>query len=162
MQKSIYKNISLKLLAIFFTMLNIDNFNLIDDIKILPNLDIMLIFFFTICRIGIFPIWFIFVLGVWVDSLNNTPVGLSSLIYIFLIKIFLFFNYPEKNINDFKKNISIFALFLATYYILKLGLLSIYYSQIYNIYNFSIEYLISIVTYVFFSLILFKYNREDY
>ena len=132
MQRSFYKNISLKLLVIFFTILNIDNIYITNNIRLLPNLDIMLIFFFTIYRVGILPIWFIFIIGVLVDSLNNTSIGLSSLIYILLIKVFLFFNYQEKNINNFKKNIIQFGLFLGVFSLLKLGFLSI------QTYNFTI------------------------
>jgi len=136
MQRSFYKNISLKLLVIFFTILNIDNIYITNNIRLVPNLDIMLIFFFTIYRVGILPIWFIFIIGVLVDSLNNTSIGLSSLIYILLIKVFLFFNYQEKNINNFKKNIIQFGLFLGVFSLLKLGFLSIQNLQFYNIYNF--------------------------
>lgn len=160
MQKSIYKNIFLKLLAIFFTMLNIDNVHIFNNINLLPNLDIMLIFFFTICRRGIFPIWFIFLLGIWSDSLTNLPIGLSSLLYIILIKIFLFISYPENNIYDFRKNIILFSVFLASLSLLRLGFLSIYNNQIYNIYNFIIELIISIIIYIILSTILFKYNKD--
>ena len=151
MQRSFYKNISLKLLVIFFTILNIDNIYITNNIRLVPNLDIMLIFFFTIYRVGILPIWFIFIIGVLVDSLNNTSIGLSSLIYILLIKVFLFFNYQEKNINNFKKNIIQFGLFLGVFSLLKLGFLSIQNLQFYNIYNFITEFIMSIIIYTFVS-----------
>ncbi|MDA7705620.1 hypothetical protein N8772_04010 [Rickettsiales bacterium] len=162
MQKSIYKNLYLKLLAIFFTILSINNIHIFDNIKLLPNLDVMLIFFFTICKIGIFPIWFIFILGIWSDAISGINIGISSLLYIVLIKLFLFFNYPEKNITDFRKNMFLFFMFLAIFYILKIGFLSIYNGQIYNLYNLAIEFFISIALYSIFSSILLKYNKEDY
>jgi hypothetical protein len=162
MQKSIYKNIYLKILAIFFTMLNIDNIHIFDNIRLFPHLDIMLIFFFTICRIEIFPIWFIFLLGIWSDALNGINIGISSLLYIILIKLFIFFNYPKKNINDFRKNMILFFLFLLIFLILKIGFLSIYTGKIYYLYHISIEFFISIGIYSILSSILFKYNREEY
>jgi len=161
MQRSFYKNISLKLLVIFFTILNIDNIYITNNIRLLPNLDIMLIFFFTIYRVGILPIWFIFIIGVLVDSLNNTSIGLSSLIYILLIKVFLFFNYQEKNINNFKKNIIQFGLFLGVFSLLKLGFLSIQNLQFYNIYNFITEFIMSIIIYTFVNFVIVQYNKNN-
>ncbi len=161
MQRSFYKNISLKLLVIFFTILNIDNIYITNNIRLVPNLDIMLIFFFTIYRVGILPIWFIFIIGVLVDSLNNTSIGLSSLIYILLIKVFLFFNYQEKNINNFKKNIIQFGLFLGVFSLLKLGFLSIQNLQFYNIYNFITEFIMSIIIYTFINFIIVQYNKNN-
>lgn len=161
MQRSFYKNISLKLLVIFFTILNIDNIYITNNIRLVPNLDIMLIFFFTIYRVGILPIWFIFIIGVLVDSLNNTSIGLSSLIYILLIKVFLFFNYQEKNINNFKKNIIQFGLFLGVFSLLKLGFLSIQNLQFYNIYNFITEFIMSIIIYTFVNFIIVQYNKNN-
>lgn len=161
MQRSFYKNISLKLLVIFFTILNIDNIYITNNIRLVPNLDIMLIFFFTIYRVGIIPIWFIFIIGVLVDSLNNTSIGLSSLIYILLIKVFLFFNYQEKNINNFKKNIIQFGLFLGVFSLLKLGFLSIQNLQFYNIYNFITEFIMSIIIYTFINFIIVQYNKNN-
>ena len=161
MQRSFYKNISLKLLVIFFTILNIDNIYITNNIRLVPNLDIMLIFFFTIYRVGILPIWFIFIIGVLVDSLNNTSIGLSTLIYILLIKVFLFFNYQEKNINNFKKNIIQFGLFLGVFSLLKLGFLSIQNLQFYNIYNFITEFIMSIIIYTFINFIIVQYNKNN-
>jgi cell shape-determining protein MreD len=161
MQKAIYKKIYLKLLAIFFTIINTNNIHIFDNINLIPNLDIMLIFFFTICRIGMLPIWFVFLLGIWSDAINGFNIGISSLLYIILIKLFLFFNYPPNNINDFKKNMVLFFLFLAIFYILKIGFLSIYNAQLYNLYNVIIEFFISVGIYSIFSSILFKYSKED-
>lgn len=161
MQKSIYKNIYLKILAIFFTMLNIANIYIFDNIRLFPNLDIMIIFFFTICKIRVFPIWFVFILGIWSDALNGINIGISSLLYIILIKLFIFFNYPEKNINDFGKNIILFVLFLSILLILKTGFLSIYTGKIYYLYHILIEFFISIGIYAILSSILLKYNREE-
>lgn len=161
MQKEIYKNTIIKLLAIFFTILNIDNINIFNEIRIIPNIDLMLIYFFTILNIGIFPIWFIFLLGIWSDSLTGIPIGISSLIYIILIKIFLFVNYPdEKNIN-LKKNIVVFFTFLTMIYILRIGFLSIYNYQIYNIKNLIIELFISMVIYVIIQPLLYKIKFDN-
>lgn len=161
MQKAIYKNTIIKLLAIFFTILNIDNINIFNEIRIIPNIDLMLIYFFTILNIGIFPIWFIFLLGIWSDSLTGIPIGISSLIYIILIKIFLFVNYPdEKNIN-LKKNIVVFFTFLTMIYILRIGFLSIYNYQIYNIKNLIIELFISMVIYVIIQPLLYKIKFDN-
>jgi len=37
-------------------------------------------------------LWFVFILGIWNDALNGNLLGLTSLCYIILIKLFMLFN----------------------------------------------------------------------
>ncbi len=90
-QKSITKIILLYLCAIFLTILNLSNIKITGFAKIMPLLDLMMIFYFTIFKER-FGLWFVFILGIWNDALNGNLLGLTSLCYIILIKLFMLFN----------------------------------------------------------------------
>ena len=90
-QKSITKISLLYLFAIFLTILNLSNIKISGFADIMPLLDLMAIFYFTIFK-DKFSLWFVFLLGIWNDSLNGNILGLTSLCYIILIKLFMLFN----------------------------------------------------------------------
>ncbi len=90
-QKSFTKIILLYLFAIFLTILNLSNIKIAGFAKIMPLFDLMIIFYFTIFK-DRFGLWFVFILGIWSDALNGNLLGLTSLCYIILIKLFLLFN----------------------------------------------------------------------
>ena len=90
-QKSFTKIILLYLFAIFLTILNLSNIKIAGFAKIMPLFDLMIIFYFTIFK-DRFGLWFVFILGIWNDALNGNLLGLTSLCYIILIKLFLLFN----------------------------------------------------------------------
>jgi len=90
-QKSFTKIILLYFFAIFLTILNLSNIKIAGFAKIMPLFDLMIIFYFTIFK-DRFGLWFVFLLGIWNDALNGNLLGLTSLCYIVLIKLFMLFN----------------------------------------------------------------------
>ena len=90
-QKSITKIISLYLFVIFLTILNLSNIKIAGFSQFMPLLDLTAIFYFTVLK-NKFGLWFIFILGIWSDALSGNLLGLTSLCYIILIKLFLLFN----------------------------------------------------------------------
>jgi rod shape-determining protein MreD len=90
-QKSFTKIILLYFFAIFLTILNLSNIKISGFAKIMPLFDLMIIFYFTIFK-DRFGLWFVFILGIWNDALNGNLLGLTSLCYIVLIKLFTLFN----------------------------------------------------------------------
>ena len=90
-QKSFTKIILLYFFAIFLTILNLSNIKIAGFAKIMPLFDLMIIFYFTIFK-DRFGLWFVFILGIWNDALNGNLLGLTSLCYIVLIKLFMLFN----------------------------------------------------------------------
>ena len=90
-QKSFTKIILLYFFAIFLTILNLSNIKIAGFTKIMPLFDLMIIFYFTIFK-DRFGLWFVFILGIWNDALNGNLLGLTSLCYIVLIKLFTLFN----------------------------------------------------------------------
>jgi rod shape-determining protein MreD len=114
-QKSITKISLLYLFAIFLTILNLSNIKISGFADIMPLLDLMAIFYFTIFK-DKFSLWFVFLLGIWNDSLNGNILGLTSLCYIILIKLFMLFNnrilLREKFIQIWQQFVAFCFLFL--------------------------------------------------
>ena len=69
----------------------------------MPLFDLMAIYYFTIYRKGVFQLWFVCLLGVWSDALNNIPLGITALSYIIAIKLFLTLDQKIIARIDFKK-----------------------------------------------------------
>jgi len=90
-QKSITKIVLLYFFVIFLTILNISNIKISGFADIMPLLDLMAIFYFTVFK-DRFSLLFVFVLGIWADALNGNVLGLTSLCYIILIRLFMLFN----------------------------------------------------------------------
>jgi rod shape-determining protein MreD len=90
-QKSITKIVLLYFFVIFLTILNISNIKISGFADIMPLLDLMAIFYFTVFK-DRFSLLFVFVLGIWGDALNGNVLGLTSLCYIILIRLFMLFN----------------------------------------------------------------------
>jgi len=84
-KKSITKIILLHLFVIFLTILNLSNIKISGFADIMPLLD------FTIFK-DKFSLWFVFFLGIWADALNGNILGITSLSYIILIRLFMLFN----------------------------------------------------------------------
>jgi rod shape-determining protein MreD len=90
-QKSITKIVLLYFFVIFLTILNISNIKISGFADIMPLLDLMAIFYFTVFK-DRFSLLFVFVIGIWGDALNGNVLGLTSLCYIILIRLFMLFN----------------------------------------------------------------------
>ncbi len=120
-KKSFLQIAILHLIVIFFAILNVSDIRIAGISHVLPLLDLMAIFYFTIFRKA-FGIWFIFLLGVWSDALVGSPLGTTSLCYILLIKIFLVLNQKmsvKENFQHVWKQFIIFCcLFLSIKWLL--------------------------------------------
>jgi rod shape-determining protein MreD len=90
-QKSILRPILLYVIAILFVIMNISSIKIAGIANVVPLFDLMLVFYFATLRRE-FALWFIFLLGMWNDALNGTPLGATALCYIVLIKLFLMMN----------------------------------------------------------------------
>ncbi len=68
------KVVSLYLVAVFFVILNLSNIKIAGFNSLIPMFDLMMVFYFGVfCPI--FPVWFVFLLGIWSDSLSGAPLG---------------------------------------------------------------------------------------
>jgi cell shape-determining protein MreD len=114
-QKSLAKSILLNLFAIVLVIMNLTNVNIAGFNDIMPAFDVMAIFYFTIYK-NIFGLFFVFLLGIWNDSLNGNSLGVTALLYIILIKFFQILNNRILNKDNFIKIWQQFIYFLILYF----------------------------------------------
>jgi hypothetical protein len=123
-QKSITKSILLHIIAIVFAIMNLTNVNIAGFNDVFPAVDVMAVFYFAIYK-NIFGLFFIFLLGIWSDALNGNPLGITSLLYIMLIKFFLILNNRILNKDNFIKIWQQFIYFLVFYFLGKWAFLTV-------------------------------------
>ncbi len=148
--------IILQLIAVLFAMLNLSNIKIEFVADFLPLFDLMIIYYFTIVRPGIFSIWFLFILGMISDSINGFPLGVTSLCYIIAVKLFT--NLSQRIVvkENFQQIFGQFIAFAFFVLLLKWFMLSVYY---FRIYNFSGPLIQLVITSIFY---IFMYKFFDY
>ncbi|MBL6665284.1 MAG: rod shape-determining protein MreD [Rickettsiales bacterium] len=119
------KWIMLHVILIFFVIFNVFDVGVIGFSNILPFLEVAAIFYFAVYKRYI-AIWFVFVMGLWADSLSGSLLGVSSLCYILLISLFLFLNHKMYIRDSFSQIWQQFAVFCFLFLLCKyLGLAAI-------------------------------------
>jgi rod shape-determining protein MreD len=113
-QKSLAKSILLNLFAIVLVIMNLTNVNIAGFNDIMPAFDVMAVFYFAVYK-NIFGLFFVFLLGIWNDSLNGNSLGVTALLYIILIKFFQILNNRILNKDNFIKIWQQFIYFLILY-----------------------------------------------
>ena len=146
-QKSITKIILLYLFVIFLTILNLSNIKIAGFSQIMPLFDLMAIFYFTILK-NKFGLWFIFIIGIWNDALSGNLLGLTSLCYIVLIKLFSLFNNRILVRENFIQIWRQFAIFCFLFLFVKWIILVIINSKTSSIINLLNQMLLSSFFYV--------------
>lgn len=117
-QKSFIKTALLYFSAILLTITNLSDVKIGGFTDVMPLLDLMAVFYFTIYK-NKFGLAFIFLLGVWGDALSGNILGLTSLCYIILIKLFAFFNNRILAKENFMQIWQQFAVFIVLFLLLK-------------------------------------------
>lgn len=115
-QKSVVNVIFLHVIAVFLVIINLTDIHIAGFSKLIPLFDLMAVFYFAVFR-NDFRIWFIFILGIWNDALSGNLLGITSLCYIILIKLFALLNdrmmVKESFLQVWKQFIGFCFLFLA-------------------------------------------------
>jgi cell shape-determining protein MreD len=142
------KVIILHLIAVLLTVFNINNIKISDLYNVMPLFDLMIIFYFTVYRVGILGFWFLFLLGIWSDALNVLPIGITSICYIVSVKVFNVVNERMAMKENFNQILKQFIAFSFVVLMMKWLFLSIYYSDFYNIISPLSQVVISSVFYV--------------
>lgn len=137
----------LHLIAVLFVIVNVSNIQVSGIPNLIPLFDLMMIFYFTIFTQR-FSFWFIFILGIWNDALNGLPLGITAFCYIILIKLFQTLNNHLLLKGDFNQVLRQFVTFLFLFLLLKWFLLSIFYTNLYNLKWPVIQLILSSVVYV--------------
>ena len=147
MQKTTLPTIALHLITVLFVIMNVSSFNVAGFANVVPLFDLMAIFYFAVFK-NIFAIWFIFLLGIWSDALNDNMLGTTSLCYILLIKFFLLLNQKMLIRENFKQVCEQFALFCFLFLLMKWAILSIIGGTFYSIVTPLVQMVLSSVFYV--------------
>jgi rod shape-determining protein MreD len=160
MHTNFIKSLTLYLIAILFAIFNLSDIKSSATISYIPLFDIMMIFYFTVYRTGIFALWFLVILGIWSDALNGLPLGVTSLCYIIAVKFFIALNQRLMMKENFRQILEQFVAFIFLVLMLKWLLLSIYNLAFYNITAALVQVALSSVLYVimhkFFDYLSFK------
>ncbi len=114
---------------------------------IIPLFDLIIIFYFAIFK-NVFAIWFLFLLGLYHDSLNGNAVGITSLCYILSVKTFTILNHKLIIRKNFKQIWQQFMAFMIVFLILKWILLSIFNGAFYSINVMVIQIILTSALYV--------------
>ncbi len=147
MQKTTLPTLALHLITVLFVITNVSSFNVAGLSNVVPLFDLMAIFYFAVFK-NIFAIWFIFLLGIWNDALNNNMLGATSLCYILLIKFFLLLNQKMLIRENFKQVCEQFVLFCFLFLLMKWAILSIIAGAFYSIITPLVQLVLSSVFYV--------------
>lgn len=146
-QKSFFHKLVIYFIAVLFVILNISDIRITGLSDVIPLFDLTIIFYFAIFK-SFFGIWFIFLLGIWNDALNGTPLGITSLCYILLIKLFILINHKmmvRENFGHVWKQFIAFAFLFLT---LKWLMLSVLSGGFYSIANLLVQFILSSALYV--------------
>lgn len=146
-QKSLPKLIILYLFAVVLTIMNLTNIKIAGLNDVMPMMDLMAIFYFAIFK-NVFGLSFVFLLGIWCDALNGSPLGLTSLCYIILIKFFEALNNRLLTKENFKQVWLQFICFIVAFLILKWVLLAIVNGSAGFIWILVVQLIISSIFYV--------------
>ncbi len=146
-KREIIGKIFAHLLAILSVMFSVLDIRIAGFSAILPLFDLIIIFYFAIFR-NIFAIWFLFLLGLYHDSLNGNMVGITSLCYILSVKIFNILNHRLIIRKSFEQIWQQFSAFMIVFLIFKWALLSIFSLSFYSINIVIIQIILTSVLYI--------------
>lgn len=122
-QKPLSKSIALHLVAIIFVIFNISDIKVAGLSSAVPLFDVMMVFYFAVFK-DKFSAWFIFLIGLWTDSLLGLPLGVTSFCYIVSIKIFQMINFKLNIKENFQQIWKQFIAFCCLFLFLKWAILS--------------------------------------
>lgn len=146
-QKSITKISLIYIFAIILTATNLTNIRVAGINNLWPLFDLMAIFYFGIFK-NRFGLAFIFFLGIWNDAINGNPLGLTSLSYIVLIKIFSIINGRILSRENFIQIWKQFVIFLILFLTFKLILFVVISGNFISVKIMLLQLVISIFTYI--------------
>lgn len=147
LSKPTSKIILLYLIAIVFTIFNLTNIKIGGLSDVMPMLDLMIIFYFAVFK-NRFEIWFLFLLGIWNDSLNGSALGITSICYILLTRLFLIANnrlLVKENFDHVWRQFILFCIFFVFF---KWLLISIFNGGVVSPLNAMVQAFISSLFYV--------------
>ncbi len=147
MNRAILPNLLIHLIAILLVILNVSDIEIAGFADVMPLFDLMAVFYFAIFR-NVFAIWFIFLLGIWNDALNDNILGVTSLCYILLTKLFLLLSNKMLIRENFKQVYEQFIIFCFLFLLMKWAILSVLNDTYYTIVTPLVQLALSSAFYV--------------
>jgi len=148
MSANIRNTFLIQIIAIIFAMLNLSNIKIEYVADFLPLFDIMIIYYFAVLKPDVFAVWFLFLLGIISDSINGFPLGITSVCYIIVVKLFCSLNKRIMMYDTFHQIFGQFVAFAFSILFLKWLIISIYHLKTYNIISPLIQLVITCTIYI--------------
>lgn len=147
MNRSVASPLFLHLIAVLFVIFNVSEVRIAGFSNVVPLFDLMIIFYFAVFK-NVFGIWFIFLLGIWNDALNDNLLGVTALCYILLIKLFAALSNKMLIRENFKQVYQQFVLFCFLFLLMKWMLLSVFNGALYSVTTPLVQFVLSSTFYV--------------
>lgn len=133
--------------AILLVIFNVSDIRIAGLSDLTPLFDLMAVFYFAVFK-NIFAVWFIFLLGIWNDSLNGNPLGTTAICYIVLIKFFSLLNQKLMIRENFKQIWRQFVAFCFCFLLMKWLILSVFNGEFYSVTTVFVQFVLSSALYV--------------
>lgn len=147
MNRSVASPLFLHLIAVLFVIFNVSEVRIAGFSNVVPLFDLMIIFYFAVFK-NVFGVWFIFLLGIWNDALNDNLLGVTALCYILLIKLFAALSNKMLIRENFKQVYQQFVLFCFLFLLMKWMLLSVFNGALYSVTTPLVQFVLSSTFYV--------------
>lgn len=141
------RTIILHVVAILLVIFNVSDIRIAGLSDLTPLFDLMAVFYFAVFK-NIFAVWFIFLLGIWNDSLNGNPLGTTAICYIVLIKFFSLLNQKLMIRENFKQIWRQFVAFCFCFLLMKWLILSVFNGEFYSATTMFVQFVLSSALYV--------------
>lgn len=145
--KPISRVIALHLIALLFVIFNVSNIRVSGLSSVIPLFDLMIIFYFCIVK-DKFAMWFIFLMGIWLDALTGNIIGITAFCYVVLVKLFLAMNHKLNIKETFEQLWKQFMFFCFLFLLMKWSILSISSGTLHAINVVVIQFILSSFFYV--------------
>jgi len=156
----LFKITALHLIALFFVTLNVAPIKIANMPSISPIFSSIIVFYFCVYRENVFSFFFIFILGLWCDSLRMLPLGTTSFALLLSIKIIREINSRVLTKDSFSQLVILFAIFCGIFSIIKWSVLSIFYQKLFPIFHAFLEIGVTVLLYVILHNFLDFLNRK--
>lgn len=144
----LFKIMTLHLIALFFVTLNIAPIKIPNLPSISPIFSAIVVFYFCVYRAEVFSFFFIFILGLWCDSLRMLPLGTTSFALLLSIKIIKEVNSRVLTKDTFSQLVILFSIFCFVFSIIKWSILSIFYQELFPIIHSVLEIGVTVLIYI--------------
>ncbi len=117
-RQGFFPYIVIYILCLISSMFNYGDFEVMSFAASLPLLDAIVIFYFAAYR-NLISIWLILLMGFIADSMAGSILGVTSLSYILVVKLFQMIEVKKVSAEEFVYVIKKFLLFVSGFLLLK-------------------------------------------